>query len=147
MKMNPPLRGKEDLEAIKQGLKNGTIDAIASDHAPHTENEKDIEFERAEFGVTGLETEFAVAITELVDTGLLGWSELVEKMSLNPARILKINKGTLGVGAPADLIIVDADKEWLVEKGAFSSKSKNSPFLKRTLKGVVEYTIKNGIHC
>ncbi|MCX5709369.1 MAG: dihydroorotase [Candidatus Omnitrophica bacterium] len=147
MKMNPPLRGKEDLEAIRQGLKNGTIDAIASDHAPHTENEKDIEFERAEFGVTGLETELAVAITELVDTGLLSLSGLAEKMSLNPAKILKINKGTLSVGAPADLVIVDPDKEWLVEKSAFVSKSKNSPFLQRTLKGVVEYTIKNGIHC
>jgi len=147
MKMNPPLRGKEDLEAIKQGLKNGTIDAIASDHAPHTENEKDIEFERAEFGVTGLETELSVAITELIENKVLNLSQLVEKMALNPAKILKINKGTLSVGSPADIIIVDAQKEWVVDRKAFASKSKNSPFLYRDLKGVVEYTIKNGIYC
>jgi len=145
-KMNPPLRGKEDLEAVKNGLKNGTIDAIASDHAPHTENEKDIEFERAEFGVTGLETELAVTITELVVTGILTWSGLVEKLALNPARILKINKGTLSVGADADVTIVAPDKEWVVQRTAFASKSKNSPFLNRSLKGVVEYTINNGIY-
>jgi dihydroorotase len=146
MKMNPPLRGKADLEAIRVGLKNGIIDAIASDHAPHTENEKDIEFERAEFGVTGLETELAVAITELVAGGILSWSGLAEKLALNPAKILKINKGTLTPGADADIIIVDPYKEWVVLKSAFVSKSKNSPFLQRSLKGVVEYTINNGIY-
>jgi len=145
MKMNPPLRGRVDLDAIKDGLKSGTIDAIASDHAPHTENEKDIEFDRAEFGVTGLETELAVAVTELVAGGILSWSGLVEKLAFNPARILKINKGTLGVGTAADLIIVDPDREWVVQKSSFVSKSKNSPFLHKKLKGVVEYTIYNGI--
>ena len=140
-KMNPPLRSREDAEAIKQGLKNGSIDAIASDHAPHTENEKDIEFERAEFGVIGLETELAVAITELVNAGLLGWSDLVRKMALNPAKILGIDKGTLSVGKDADIIVVSPEKEWRVEKKGFLSKSKNSPFLGRTLKGLVEYTI------
>jgi dihydroorotase len=87
MKINPPLRSQEDLAVIKQGLRDGTIDVIASDHAPHTENEKDIEFERAEFGVVGLETELAVSITELINAKLLGWAELIEKISLNPARI------------------------------------------------------------
>jgi dihydroorotase len=144
MKINPPLRGKEDIEAIKEGLKTGVIDAIASDHAPHTENEKDIEFERAEFGTMGLETELAAAITGLVDTGLLDWSDLVKKMALNPARILGIDKGILGVGANADIIIVDPHKEWVVEKSKIFSKSKNSAFLSRKLKGVVEYTIFNG---
>ncbi|MCM8789457.1 MAG: dihydroorotase, partial [Candidatus Omnitrophica bacterium] len=141
LKMNPPLRGKDDVLAIRQGLGSGTIDVIASDHAPHTENEKDIEFERAEFGVIGLETELAAAITALVDTGLLDWRKLVEKLSLNPARILGINKGTLSIGADADLIIVSPDKEWAVEKKSLISKSKNSAFLGKTLKGLVEYEI------
>lgn len=140
-KMNPPLRSKEDVAAIKQGLKDGIIDAIASDHAPHTENEKEIEFDRAEFGVIGLETELAAAITELVCTGLITWQELAKKMALNPARILGINKGTLSVGADADIIIVNPDKEWIVEKSWFLSKSKNSAFLGRKFQGVVEYTI------
>ena len=144
-KMNPPLREKGDIEAIKQGLRDGTIDAIASDHAPHTENAKDIEFERAEFGVIGLETELAVAITELVDTGILDWTELVRKMSLAPAKILGIEQGTLSVGSRADIVIVSPAAEWVVEKKGIVSKSKNSPFLGRKLKGVVEYTICNGV--
>jgi len=144
MKINPPLRRKDDVEAIQQGLKDGTIDAIASDHAPHTDNEKDIEFERAEFGTIGLETELAVAITELVHTGILDWRQLAAKMSLNPSRILGINKGTLAVGRDADIIIVDPEKEWTVRKEDFISKSGNSAFIGRKLKGAVEYTICNG---
>jgi dihydroorotase len=144
MKMNPPLRSKQDLEAIKQGLKNATIDVIASDHAPHTENEKDIEFDRAEFGVIGLETELAVSITELVQTGLLSWTQLAEKLALHPARILGIDRGTLGVGLPADIIVISPEKDWVVKKEEIISKSKNSPFLGKKLKGVVEYTILAG---
>ena len=144
MKINPPLRSKEDVEAIKQGLKDGTIDAIASDHAPHTENEKDIEFERAEFGTIGLETELAVAITELIEAGILSWPQLSAKMSWNPSRILGINKGTLSVGIDADIVIVDPDKEWTVRKEDFVSRSRNSAFIGRKLKGAVEYTIRNG---
>ena len=143
-KMNPPLRTREDVWALKQALKDGTIDAIASDHAPHTENEKEIEFERAEFGVIGLETELAVSISELIDPGLLDWSGLVRKISLNPARILGLGKGTLSIGTDADLAVIDPDKEWVVEKNGLVSKSKNSAFLGRRLKGVVEYTICNG---
>ena len=144
MKMNPPLRNKDDVSSIKEGLKNGTIDVIASDHAPHTENEKEIEFERAEFGVIGLETELSVSITELVSAGLLSWSDLVKKMCLNPAKILGLKKGTLSVGSDADMIVVSPDKEWVVKKEDFASKSKNSPFIGRRLKGVVEHTICNG---
>ncbi len=144
MKINPPLRSQEDLARIKQGLKDGTIDAIASDHAPHTENEKDIEFERAEFGVVGLETELAVSITELINSKLLDWPELIEKISLNPARILGIDKGTLGEGKVADIVVISAEEEWLVRKNGLVSKSKNSAFIGRTLKGVVDYTICNG---
>ncbi len=144
MKMNPPLRSKEDLIAIKQGLRDGTIDVIASDHAPHTENEKDIEFERAEFGVVGLETELAVGVTNLVKTGLLTWPDLVRKLCFNPAKILGIPQGTLGVGCAADIIIISPDKEWIVKKEDFLSKSKNSAFLDRKLTGIVEYTIRAG---
>ena len=144
MKINPPLRGKEDVKAIREGLKNGTIDCIASDHAPHTESEKEIEFDRAEFGVIGLETELSVSITELVETGLLDWVSLVEKLSLNPAKILGIDKGTLGIGREADIAIIDPRKEWKVTKTGFISKSKNSCFMGRTLKGVVDYAICGG---
>jgi dihydroorotase len=144
MKMNPPLRSAGDREALRRALAQGAIDAIASDHAPHTENEKEIEFERAEFGVIGLETELAVTITELIETNLIGWSGLVERMCWAPAQILGIPKGTLSAGAGADIIIVDPGKEWVVQKTGFVSKSKNSSFLGRALKGVVAYTICNG---
>ncbi len=140
-KMNPPLRSKFDAQAIKDGLSSGVIDVICSDHAPHTENEKDIEFERAEFGVIGLETELAVSITELVEGGILGWDGLIKMMALNPARILGIDKGTLSVGADADIVVIDPTKEWKVSKDRFLSKSRNSPFINKILKGFIEYTI------
>ncbi|MFA6130372.1 MAG: dihydroorotase [Candidatus Omnitrophota bacterium] len=144
MKMNPPLRSSEDVAAIKQGLKDGTIDVIASDHAPHTENEKDIEFERAEFGVVGLETELSAGITELVDPKLLDWNQLFEKIAFNPARILGLDSGSLSEGRPADIVVISGDKEWTVKKNELVSKSKNSAFLGRVLKGVVDYTICDG---
>jgi dihydroorotase len=144
MKINPPLRTKKDAEAIKAGLKNMAIDAIASDHAPHTENEKDIEFDRAEFGKIGLESGLAVSIMELIDKKILNWQELVERLALNPAKILGINKGTLSIGADADIMIVDADKEFVLEKKKIVSKSKNSPFIGRKVKGLVEYTLCSG---
>jgi len=143
-KVNPPLRSQDDFNAIRQGLKEGIIDAVASDHAPHTESEKEIEFERAEFGVIGLETELAVSITELVKAGLLDWPDLVKKLILNPAKILGIDKGTLGVGKDADIVIVNPKKEWTVKKDQFVSKSKNSAFIGRNLEGQVEYTICGG---
>jgi len=143
-KINPPLRTKVDVEAIKKALKDGTIDAIASDHAPHTENEKDIEFDYAAFGSVGLETELALAITELVKGGLLDWPELVRKLSLNPSKILGINKGTLSLGAEADVIVVSPQAKWTVEKSGLISKSKNSMFIGRELEGSVEYTILRG---
>lgn len=144
MKINPPLRSREDVEAIKQGLKDGTIDAIASDHAPHTENEKEIEFEYAESGTIGLETGLSAGITGLVSAGVFTWSGLVKKMCLNPAKILGIDKGTLGPGQEADIVIVSPEKEWVVKKGNLISKSKNSIFVGMRLKGVVEYTIHKG---
>jgi len=144
MKMNPPLRSKEDLAAIKQGLKDGIIDVIASDHAPHTENEKDIEFERAEFGVVGLETELSVSITELINKQILDWPELIRKFCLNPARILGLERGNLTVGRWADVVIIADQQAWVPNKQNLISKSKNSPFLGRSLNGQVDYTICNG---
>ena len=144
MKMSPPLRSKDDVTALREGLADGTIDVIASDHAPHTENEKEIEFERAEFGVIGLETELALGISELVQKNVLDWPEFVRKICLNPAEILGIKKGNLKTGADADLVIVSPDKEWIVEKSGFFSRSRNCAFLGRKLKGLVEYTIYAG---
>ncbi|MCX7926886.1 MAG: dihydroorotase [Candidatus Omnitrophica bacterium] len=143
-KMNPPLRTDKDVAAIKDALSDGTIDAIASDHAPHTMPDKDIEFDHAEFGVIGLETELAVSITNLVETKHLSWLDLAKVMSLNPARILGIDRGNLSVGKSADLIVVDPVKTWQVRKEEFLSKSKNSCFLGMQLKGKVLYTILGG---
>ena len=144
MKINQPLRTKDDVLAIIEGLKDGTIDVIASDHAPHTENEKEIEFEYAEFGSIGLETELSASVTELISHAVLTWPELIQKMSLNPAEVLGIDKGTLGANKDADIIIISQDKEWVVRKEGIVSKSKNSAFIGRKLKGLVEYTIYKG---
>ncbi|MEW6008275.1 MAG: dihydroorotase [Candidatus Omnitrophota bacterium] len=144
LKVNPPLRTKDDVDALKQGLRDGTIDCIASDHAPHTENEKMVEFDRAEFGTIGLETELAVSNLELVGRGLLTWPQLVKKLCVKPAKILNIDKGMLSKGKDADIIIVSPEKEWVVDKSSILSKSKNSCFLGKKLKGMVEYTILAG---
>jgi dihydroorotase len=144
MKMNPPLRSKDDLAAIKQGLRDGIIDVIASDHAPHTENEKDIEFERAEFGVVGLETGLSVSIMELINQGVLDWPGLIRRLSLNPSQILGLDRGKLTAGSFADVMIISDQTSWVVNKQTLVSKSKNSAFLGRSLPGVVDYTICNG---
>jgi len=144
MKVNPPLRSRDDVEAIKEGVRDGVIDAIASDHAPHTENEKDIEFEFAESGSIGLETSLSVSITELVHAGLLSWGDLAKRMCSNPAGILGVDKGTLGAGRDADIIIVSPEKEWVVRKKDFASKSMNSAFVGRKLKGALTHTICKG---
>ncbi|RJP27430.1 MAG: dihydroorotase [Candidatus Omnitrophota bacterium] len=144
MKMNPPLRRKEDLLALRGALKEGIIDIIASDHAPHTENEKEIEFERAAFGVIGLETLLAVSYTELVKTKILDWPQLLMKLTVNPARVLGLKKGLVKEGEDADIAIVSPETEWVVEKEFFLSKSKNSPFINKKLFGLVEYTICKG---
>ncbi len=143
-KMNPPLRGRKDVEAVKEGLAKGVIDVIASDHAPHSISDKDIEFDRAEFGVIGLETELAASITYLVQPGILSWADLVKKLSLNPSNILDIDKGALTPGKDADIIIVNPDESWIVKKEDFVSKSSNSAFIGAVLKGVVVATILGG---
>jgi dihydroorotase len=140
-KMNPPLRAKADREALRRAVKDGVIDAVASDHAPHTESEKDIEFDHAEFGVTGLETECASLASEFIASDQMTWMELARLLSSGPAKILGIDKGKLEAGRCADIVVVDPGREWVVTKAGFASKSNNSPFLGRKLKGAVECTI------
>jgi len=142
-KMNPPLREAEDVAAVKEGLKDGTIDAIATDHAPHHLDEKDLEFNLALNGIVGLETSLSLSL-KLVEEGVLGLSGLVERMSLNPARILGLDRGTLKPGAPADVTVIDPSLEWTVEAEKLSSKSENSPFLGMKMKGAAACTIVGG---
>lgn len=143
-KVNPPLRSKEDVAAMKQALADGTIDVIATDHAPHHQDDKGEDFFKAANGISGIETAFSVCYTELVDSGLMTLKELVHKMSFRPSQILGINKGRLAVGAIADLTIVDLSKTVTINKNAFYSKGKNAPFHGRSYKGEVLYTIVNG---
>ena len=143
-KVNPPLRAKKDVEAIIEGLKDGTIDVIATDHAPHHEDEKNIEFSLAANGIAGFETAFPLAVTYLVKPGHLTMSQLVEKMCINPSKILGLNKGSLEIGRNADITIVDIDEEFVVDVKKFKSKARNSPFNGFKLKGTVYYTIVNG---
>lgn len=143
-KMNPPLRNKEDKEAIINALKENIIEVIATDHAPHHIDEKNCEFEKAANGIVGLETSVSLSITELVNKDILTPKQLIEKMSLNPAKILGIDKGTLGVGKIADITIINPEKEYSIDVKTFASKSKNSPFDGFKVKGKVEYTIVNG---
>ncbi len=140
-KMNPPLRTDKDIEAIKQGLKDGTIDVIATDHAPHHIDEKNVEFDKADNGIVGFETALPLAITYLVNTGILSMNELIRKMAINPAHILGLNKGTLSIGKCAELIIIDKEQEYTVDVNKFQSKSKNSPYHGYKLNGTVQYTI------
>ncbi|WP_315166108.1 dihydroorotase [Metaclostridioides mangenotii] len=141
-KMNPPLRTEEDRLSIIEGLKDGTIEVIATDHAPHTKEEKSGDFIDSPSGIIGLETSLGLGITSLVDEGHLTLMELLEKMTINPAKIYGLNVGSIEEGKNADIVIFDIDKEWKVED--FASKACNTPFLGWTLKGRVEYTICNG---
>jgi dihydroorotase len=144
-KVSPPLRTREDVDAIKEGLKDGTIDCIATDHAPHTHEDKEVEFDVAPPGLVGLETAFGLVMKELVLTGVLTLPQAVEKMSLAPARITGLtSKGEIAEGMDADIVIVDTQKTWKVEREGFVSKSKNSPFTGWTLTGQVLTTICNG---
>jgi dihydroorotase len=142
-KMNPPLREADDVAAIKEGLADGTIDAIATDHAPHHLDEKDIEFNLALNGIIGLETSLPLSL-RLAAEGVLEIKAMVAKMSCNPARILGIDRGTLSAGAPADITVIDPDTEWTVTEKGLASKSKNSPWLGQTMKGCAAYTIVGG---
>lgn len=143
-KMNPPLRTADDVAAIKEGLADGTIDCIVTDHAPHHPDEKQCEFGYAKNGIVGLETSLGLGIKCLVNEGVLTMSQLIEKMSVNPARILGIAKGSLAVGQAADITIFDPDKPWTVDITKLHSKGKNSPYDGFELFGKPEYVIVNG---
>jgi dihydroorotase len=143
-KMNPPLRSREHVAAIIAGLKDGTIDAVASDHAPHSPGKKQRPIAEAPFGVVGLETALGVAATKLVATGELDWPALIRLMSAGPARVLGIDRGTLAIGAAADVTIIDPAARWTVDPSLFRSKSRNTPFAGWELVGRAAATIVGG---
>jgi len=142
-KMNPPLRTADDVAAIRQGLKDGTLDVIATDHAPHALDEKSVEFDAAPFGIVGLETSVGLSF-KLVQEGILSMADLIARMSTTPARIIKSGGGMLSVGAVADITIIDPDLDWTVNASQFLSKSKNTPFDGWKLKGKAVRTIVEG---
>lgn len=147
-RMNPPLRTEEDVEAIIYALQHGIIDAIATDHAPHTAEDKS-DFESAPNGSIGMETSLAVTLTYLYHTGKLNLLDIISLMSTNPAKILGISAGSLSKGAAADVVIFDPDEEWVVDVNKLHGKSKNCPFKGKTLKGRVKYTVLGGkiVYC
>jgi dihydroorotase len=143
-KMNPPLRSARHREAILEGLADGTIEVLCSDHAPHCDYEKEVEFDYAPFGITGLETELALSLMQLYHTRRLSLSDLIAKFTIAPARLLRLQKGTLGIGADADITVIDPDREWVFDCESSASKSKNTPFSGWPLKGRALMTIAGG---
>jgi dihydroorotase len=143
-KMNPPLRSARDREAILDGLADGTIDVLCSDHAPHCDYEKEVEFDYAPFGITGLETELPLSLMQLYHTRRLSLSDVIAKFTINPARLLRLPKGTLNVGADADVTVIDPDAVWEFRRRESASKSRNSPFDGWRLKGRAVVTIVRG---
>ena len=143
-RVNPPLRTQSDVEAIIRGLQDGTIDAIATDHAPHSEEEKARSLETAPSGMVGLETSLAVTLTALYHTGKMSLSDILRKMTINPACILRVGAGRLAIGAEADITIFDPNEEWIVDPKQFVSKGRNTPYSGWRLKGKVKYTIVGG---
>ncbi len=143
-KVNPPLRTKRDQEALLEGLADGTLEILASDHAPHRDYEKEVEFAEAPFGMIGLETELGVFIKALVDTKVLTWPQLLAKLTLNPAKLLHLSKGTLAAGADADVTLIDPKREWTVDAAQSHSKSRNCPFDRMPLRGRAVCTIVSG---
>ena len=141
--MNPPLREREDVEALIDGLKKGIIDVISTDHAPHGEEEKKKGF-ASPFGIVGLETSVALTMTELVHKGILTPMEMAERMSYTPAKILGVDKGSLAEGKCADIVLIDPEKEYIIRKEEFASKGKNTPFDGKKVKGCVMMTIVDG---
>jgi dihydroorotase len=143
-KMNPPLRSARDREAILEGLADGTIEILCSDHAPHCDYEKEVEFDYAPFGITGLETELSLSLMQLVHTKRLSLADMIAKFTVNPARLLNLGKGILSAGADADVTVFDPDCEWIFRAEDSASKSKNSPFSGWKLKGRAVATIVGG---
>lgn len=143
-RVNPPLRTRADVEAIIEGLRDGTIDVIATDHAPHSAEEKGRPLTEAPSGMVGLETALAVTLTSLYHTGLMGLSDILRKMTMNPACILRVPKGRLSIGVDADVVVFDPEEEWTVDPEKFYSMGRNTPFAGAKLKGRVKYTIVSG---
>lgn len=143
-KMNPPLRTAADVAAVREGLRDGTIDAIASDHAPHTPAEKQQGFVAAPFGVVGLETVLPIVVTELIQPGVLSWSDAIARLATSPAKVFGLPKGTLQVGADADVVLIDPGYEWQIDSGKFRSKGRNCPFQGRTVRGRAAMVIVRG---
>ncbi len=143
-KMNPPLREARDRDAMLAGIADGSVDVIATDHAPHHYDEKQVEYDRAPFGIVGLETAIPLALDRLVHSGLIRLSRLIELMAVNPARILRVPGGTLAVGGPADITILAPDLEVTIDRARFRSRSKNTPFHGWTLRGGVAATVVGG---
>jgi dihydroorotase len=143
-KMNPPLRSRRDVDALIEGLKNGTMDCISTDHAPHTAEEKAKPIDKAPFGIVGSETAVALTITHLVRPGHLTPLQMVEKMSYNPARVLGIDRGSLAVGKAADVVIIDPEENYVIDPETFLSKGKNTPFGGKRVYGRVRYTLVDG---
>jgi dihydroorotase len=144
LKMNPPLRSADDRAALIEGLRDGTIGSVATDHAPHARHEKEVPFEAAPFGVTGLETAFAALYTSLVEPGLVPLETLLERMSTGPAQAYGLERPRIAVGEPANLVLLDTAAEWKVEEAGFRSRSVNSWLLGHTLKGQVRLTVAAG---
>jgi len=143
-KMNPPLRSREDVQALKEALRDGIMDVISTDHAPHGEEEKNQSMKKAPFGIVGIENSFSIGYTELVKTGYLTLSQLIEKMSVNPAKVLGIDRGNIAAGKAADVVIADISKEYEINPEEFFSKGKNTPFAGKKVFGKVELTIVDG---
>ena len=143
-KVNPPIREEIDKQAILEGLKDGTLDCIVTDHAPHHINDKNVEYNLAAFGISGIETSFGFAVTYLYKTGVLSLNELAEKMSAAPAKILGLEGGEIAEGGVADLMLANLDESWVVDPAKFVSKGKNNPFGGYKLYGAVKYTIVDG---
>ena len=143
-KMNPPLRSRADVEALKKGLAGGIMDVISTDHAPHGKEEKDQSMRKAPFGIVGLETAVPLTISELVEKEYLTPMQMAEKMSYNPAKILGLDKGSLAEGKIADVVIIDPNEEYVIDKNTFASKGRNTPFHGRTVRGKVKVTICDG---
>ena len=143
-KVNPPLRGSKDVDALKQAISDGLIDALATDHAPHLQSEKELEFLTAPFGIASLECALGLYVKALIEPGILDWPDLIKLMTVQPAGIIGIDKGTLGKGKQADITIIDPEKEYTIDTNTFRSKSRNCPYNGWKVKGKVEKTIVGG---
>lgn len=143
-KVNPPLRSHKDVEALKQAIADGIVDALATDHAPHLQSEKELEFLTAPCGIASLECALPLYMKALLEPGIIGWSEMLAMLTVRPARILNVERGTLGVGDRADVTIIDPDAEWTIDAHKFYSKSRNCPYHGWTVKGKVTHTLVAG---